>query len=239
MIRIQERDRRILRACYEQRFLTMDHIIQEFYRGRHQSEAYRRIKELETEKYIRREMPYLGDHKRFIRLTERGLDIAMQASHWEIPKGDRLNPNFIEHDSLVTFVRFRLEQYWDGEWVPRTVLESGQLEFASKREACDGAWCFPSGKWVAVELECIARRSANYAALIDRWANQSDLPALVLFVCAHSAVHERVKEALERSHSARRMVFASVLFKDFQTDPDAKAWTIRGDVTLFNRRTVG
>src|SRR4051812_42561918 len=106
---LQSRDRKILRKCYEQQFLLMEHVSQYFYQAKSMRESYRRVQEMEAAGLIRREeIPVLGG-KKLIRLTKLGIAIALENNAVEVPQGKRLDLTTLSHDSMVTHVRLRLE----------------------------------------------------------------------------------------------------------------------------------
>src|SRR4051812_27917927 len=108
MIELQKRDYEILKLCYEQRFLTREHF-STFFNGHH-CHQYRRLEELEQAGFIRKEVyPAMG-RKPILRLTPIAEKRVQHRFGINFPPLKAPNLNVLEHDSLVTSVRLRLEQ---------------------------------------------------------------------------------------------------------------------------------
>ncbi|MGZ3697596.1 MAG: hypothetical protein ACXWPM_09615 [Bdellovibrionota bacterium] len=232
-LQLQERDKKILADCYEQKFLRVRHLLEGPFNQVHPSEAYRRIQELERSGYIRRAPAFEGSPERVIRVTGTGAAIAREMTPWDLPVQARINPATYGHDSLVTSVRYRLERLWNGRWVPEQQLKISQSETVFEGTLIgDGRFVFPSGKEVVVELE---NSHKSWERLQDiRSKSYSGRRSGVLYVTTDPSIYKRILKLLEGSDPEQ--VFFLISFEDLFRDPPPPTWTIRGPFDLFSRR---
>ncbi|OFZ54540.1 MAG: hypothetical protein A2428_00345 [Bdellovibrionales bacterium RIFOXYC1_FULL_54_43] len=116
MIEIQERDRRILQSCYEHQVLTPRIVSRYFFRGKHRSESYRRIEELERAGYITRSANVFGGGQ-LTRLTKQGEALVRSHGSLDAPYDRRKRLFGISRSLLDTTVRLRLDELWDLVWL--------------------------------------------------------------------------------------------------------------------------
>jgi len=223
---IQERDREILRRCYEQQFLLIDHVVRYFFKGSWRR-AYERMQELEEAGLIRREPFFATGPKSVIRLGRHGLGISSQLHPVEIKQNVRIDPFTVEHDALVTSVALRLHQLWDGVWVPERALKQGEYD-----QIPDGVFVFESGNQVAIEVENTLKGKTRFIRLLNRW--RFDKMRLILFVATKPHIYQAIQRFLMEGPSG--IPFALTLWSELdQGEP--YAWCPKGNLQIFNRRS--
>ena len=224
---IQDRDEAILRCCYEQQFLTMDHLGRFFYAGKHKGEPYRRIQELERAGLIRKERHPLLGGRSLIRLTQKGTEVALKDCPIKVAQLKRLDFRTLTHDALVTSVRLRIESLWDGRWVPERAIK--QEEYP---QIPDGVFCFESGRKVAFEVEHSLKGRERF---LDRTASWRREPVFfVLYVATTAAIHSSLRRFL--NDAPPDLALGLVSWTDLETTTPP-VWTPRGEFNLFTKRT--
>ena len=225
---IQERDKQILRRCYEQQFLLMEHVERYFFKGADSTNARQRIRELEGAGWLRKESIAGLSRRQVIRPTAEGGRLARGLGAADITERPRLDLNTLEHDAQVTSVALRLAELWDGTWIPERAVDSGEFPHVP-----DGAFVFPGGKRVPVEVENSLKGRRRFMAILDRWRRTPVLA--VLYV----ATTPEIRDGLEAfiSEGPRGVPFALVLWEELRTGVPF-AWSARGELDLFRRRTL-
>ena len=75
---IQERDREILKRCYEQQFLLREHVEHSFFKGAEARNARQRILEMERVGWVKKERIAGLTQRQIIRLTRTGATLAKE-----------------------------------------------------------------------------------------------------------------------------------------------------------------
>lgn len=226
MIRFQERDNRILRLSYEQRVLTAPMIRKFIFRDIDERAYRRRLLLLEKAGLIRldQRVQYYGN--RLVQLTRAGRIVVESALGIRIPQTQKLDLNTLLHDAAVTTVRLRLEELWDGRWLPESLLKSEEL-----RQIPDGLWLFPNGNRVAVEVERTPKGPTRFHELQSRWRGVR--VRIVLVVAMGEAMEQQARKYIETGPAD--LPFGLVRL-DALEDGTPKVWSRAGELDLFNRR---
>ena len=223
MIQLQERDRKILRVGYEQRFLMMGHLIQFHFKGRHIGEAYRRVKELKESGFLEDKCFW---RFKVLRLTAKGRELARLESPWELPSGLRINPSRVEHEAQVTRLRLRLEELWDGVWKPASCIRDRPV---------DGEVHFRDGKRVGLLWGGDGRTRSEWDAWLRDFVSLWRDYFCVVVVFKQASAHERLKRLI-LEQGITHPIFLG-LEEDLFSDPPRLIWFFRGDVIVFNLRS--
>jgi DNA-binding MarR family transcriptional regulator len=228
MIVLQERDKQILTVCYEQEFLTAEHL--KYFFKTHRSQLYRRVQELEKAGFLSRERSPITGRNSLIRLSRQGsiwVKSSHRAPHLIPAPRRRLNFSTLLHDEIVTTTRLRLSNLWDAEFLPERSLKS--LEF---KEIPDGIFRFRSGKEIAIEIENSDKGRVRFLRLLERW-NQRKSVVFLLFVASTSEMESIVSTYLKQSPASPLM--AVVQFRRL-CEGIPIVMTQRGQVNLFDTR---
>ena len=226
-MKLQERDKEILKLCYEQNFLLSDHIRDHFFRG-NRFHALRRIKELNESGYIRFEKYPMDSKRNLIRISRFGRMVTADMSPIEFPYYNAVSKYTLIHDALVTSVRLRLEQIWEAAWIPEMALK--QLDTL---EVPDGILLFKSGTRVAIEVENSIKGKARFLKRLDAWRGESE--KIVLYVATSGEVYRFLKDYLV--HAPEKPQFALVLWNDLKSGKPT-VWSPYGDLQIFSRRAL-
>ena len=111
---IQERDRSILQHCFEQQFLVFEHVQEYFFKKSSRQEAYRRLRELEKNGFIKRQRLSTWSNAFAIRLTPKGSQIAREFASYNPPQKASLDLATLAHDIMVTSVTRRRSRAGSG-----------------------------------------------------------------------------------------------------------------------------
>jgi DNA-binding MarR family transcriptional regulator len=224
MVSLRDRDKRLLRLCYEQQFLLSDVVADHFFTS--YGEASRRLKELKDAGLLET-MRAPTNYKRWVyRLSRKGAALASELSdtklslHWD--------PLYLEHDATVTAVRLQLEKLWDGLWVPERAIRGYR-----PREVPDGLFVFPNGAKVAIEVENSLKGRARFEARLLRW---KDIDVkIVLYVATKPEIFDRLRVFLEGA--SRPPLFCLVQLSELWR-PQPEVWSPLGEIDLFSERTL-
>ena len=224
MVSLQDRDKRLLKLCYEQQFLLSDVVADHFFTT--YKEATRRMRELTNGGYFESIPHPAHAQRRVYRLSKLGARLAADLS--SVPENVQWSPVFLEHDTAVTAVRLFLEKRWDGLWIPERAIRG-----FNPGEVPDGLFIFPDGSKVAIEVENSLKGRARFEDRLLRW---KDIKVkVVLYVSTKPEVHERLQVFLEKA--PRPPLFCLVRLEElFKTDPEV--WSPLGEVDLFSERTL-
>lgn len=228
MIQLQSRDREILSLCYEHQFLLMEHV-SVFFKEKGERRAYERVQELEGAGLLRREPSLIFGSSRVIRLTKLGVDTVRGTYAVPIPQIKRLNLTTLQHDAIVTSVRLRLKEVWDGAWVPERLLKKAEFP-----EVPDGLVVFPSGRRLAIEVENSLKGKARFLGLLNRWSASQAF--LILYIATTPRLFETLKGYIgEGPKSPKSPVFGLVQWDDLR-DGVPHSFSAHGALDLFTRR---
>ncbi len=228
MIDIQERDRKILESIQDHRALLSGHIHKYFFKDVHESAARRRMKKLELAGLISRDYPMLYRGQTIIRLTRAGEAYVNANRAPDLAITKRFDPTTIEHDSIVASCRFRLQELWDGTWIPEAALKKEDFP-----RIPDGVLVFPNGYQAAVEVENTPKGPARFHKIQERW--RSIKVRLVLYVATNPEMMKSVTSYLKTG--PQNLPFGLVLWSELENGTP-KVWTVAGPLDLFARRTL-
>lgn len=228
MIKFQDRDYTILRICHEQGFLTIDQVNQYIFQNCAYQITTRRIRELENVGLLKSELTPVFGNKKILRLSSVGHKVLRE----QIPALARhqrpLPLATMFHDHFVTSLRLRLENLWDGNWIPERHLKSTGFP-----QIPDGVFRFPSGIEIALELENSDKGRRRFNSLQMRWKNTKVI--LVLYVVTHDLLFNRILTYLDTGPEVPN--FGAVLWDDLEKGiPRVKSKS--GYFDIFNRRTL-
>ena len=226
IMQLQERDKKIMQCCHEQGFLGTDLVEQYFFQSMDRR-ARERILELERAGFIQRAAAAVLKGRRIIRLTRRGHDIVRETDPFNLPMARRLDLSTLAHDHFVSSVRLRLQELWSGTWIPERALKSDEFI-----RIPDGVFLFPSGRKIAVELENSAKHRPRFLKLLQGWL-RGDI-TMVLFVVTSAPLFALLKKYL--ADGPKDFPFALVEWEQLKAGTP-KAWSIRGEINLFERST--
>jgi len=190
MIRLQERDYSILVLCYEQQFLTSEHI-RFFFPETHPSTAYRRLQELIDAGFLYRDYHPLTGTNGLLRLAKLGFYAIQGRTHYFIPQFKKLSSQTLFHDTIVTSARQRLSQFWKADFVPERAIK-----VKSFPEIPDGIFFFPSGKGIALEVENSDKRKERFIRLLRRWREAPQI-VFVLYVATTPLLFRSIRSFLK------------------------------------------
>lgn len=222
---LQPRDREILRCCYEQQFLMYEQI-ERFFSA---NNANRRILKLKQAGllYSDKSAALLKQH--LLRLTPAGLSIARGESPYDVPQSKKVDLLTLTHDRIVTDVRLRLRELWDGIWIPERALKDKYTRIP------DGLFQFDdTGKTVAVEIENSTKGQARFLTIMNEWARAEGVH-IVLYIATTKRVFEAINKLF--SSAPHRPAFALVSYDAFMSTT-ALCHSPRGALDLFTRRTL-
>lgn len=226
---LQTRDREILRCCYEQQFLVHEQIERFFFRSENTRNARRRIAKLKRAGLLQSEVAggILKHH--ILRLSDTGLRIARSESPYDVPQSKKVDLITLTHDRIVTDIRLRLRELWDGTWVPERALKDKYTRVP------DGLFQFEgSAVTVAVEIENSTKGRSRFAAIMNEWA-RTDSVRIVLYVATNQAIFSAIEKLLPTA--PQRPVFALVDFKQLMGGQPSSL-SPRGSLDLFTGRTL-
>lgn len=229
---IQERDRELLKCCYEQQFLMMEQVGRYYFKGGNRSAAYRRVQLLERAGFLRRECHAVLGGKAIIRLTKAGAELARTMSPADVSQVTTLPMATLTHDALVTSVRLRLQEFWTGTWLPEKALRREEFE-----QVPDGVFVFSSGKKVAVEVENSPKGKSRLMEHLGSWARHSPGKRVffVLYIATGSGIESLLRRSIKDCSSQAPIAVVSWPELESQKPP---IWTAKGEIDLFTREEI-
>ena len=188
-MKLQPRDRKILGLIYDHGFVLQRHVLRLF---PNYTETRRRINELKRAGWLSEELSHVTYGKE-LRLTKKGRLVAEADSPYRFPQIKFLNPHYYFHDSFVISTRMRLEELWNGTWIPEKSYRGHQ------KEVPDGIFLFPSGKKIYVEVENSMKSRARFLAKHSRYNDHAAL--LILYVTTQKIVLNGIKSFIKRNNN--------------------------------------
>ena len=222
-IKIQDRDREILRVCFEQGFLLPEHIEEFFFVGKSEQSARERVLELEKAGLITRPVCPLFAKSRLIRLTELGESIAHDGSTLDMTYLRRLVPAQLVHDALVTSLRLRLKELFQGRWIPERAIKSAEVS-----RVPDGLFLCDGGASVALELENSLKGRTRFLRLLKTWVQQPGADFL-LFVATTDQLKRLIRRNFESVLGSEKV--GVILWPEVRV-MEPMVDTIRGEIPL-------
>ncbi len=226
MILLQERDKRLLRLCYEQQFILTDHV-EKLFAGASYRACRQRMQELAQAQFISEEPSTSLGRKPVYRVTRLGTAVALESGASAISQPRNLTLATLQHDAIVTSVRLRLEELWNAKFVCERAIKGKEY-----REVPDGIFFFPSGRGIAIELENSDKGRTRFLRLLQRWKDAPQI-TFVLYVATSRELYEAIKRFLE--HAPKERPMGVVLWQELEAGKPT-VWSQRGDLALFERR---
>jgi DNA-binding MarR family transcriptional regulator len=225
---LQDRDLKIIRTCYEQTFLTQTLVARYFFFGATRQAASQRVRELSLNGYLLRRVVRGRGRPQVIRLTIKGRRTAEAVCRFEFSKRAPLNMNTLIHDELVTSVRLRLEELWDGKWTPERALKE-----QSKLRVPDGLIVFDSGKRVAIEVENSLKSIRRLRALLSRWERMD------VYFALYVVPDDELRITLERiiTNESLEETVCVISYDKLMNEDRPVSWSNQGDAEIFSRRS--
>ena len=227
MIVLQERDRRVIRICYEQQFILTEHVERDFGRTSYKN-CRKRIRELIGANYLKEDKSAAIGRKPIYRVTGLGATVALENGASPISPKARLQLSTLVHDAIVISVRQRLTQFWDAQFVCERAIKASE-----HRQIPDGIFAFPSGKEIAIEVENSDKGRSRFISLLSRWRHEKQT-ILVLYIATSESLFSTIQKRL--ATAPNEQPFGLVKWDDLRVEkPDV--WTPKGPIPLFDRRS--
>jgi DNA-binding MarR family transcriptional regulator len=217
-MRIQDRDLKVLRLAYDHGFLLSRHAEKYF---TSYSITRRRISILEYAGLIIQKQSPIWARERLIVLTRIGRVVAETKLTYRILHPVKIRPGRLLHDAELIRARLRLDELWQGRFVPEALLPPAQ-------DVPDCAYAFDSGRKFYVELENTHKAKDRF---IGRLRRMGDATA-VLYIATTAEVERSIRRRLELIPEAP----AGVLLLEELERPAPKLWSHRNQLSLFHRR---
>lgn len=189
--RIVDRDHQILKLCYEQKFITLEHVESFFPARSAKFAASRRVGLLRGAGLLKVvQSPML---KRYFILTLTKLGEAYVTQKLSIEIDNNLKPlqSTLAHDSIVTSVRLKLVSLLpNSKWLPERALKLMSLEHLP-----DGILKVSHDEFIVIEVENSIKWSQRYRSLMN--TDWSCIPQIttVLYI----ATNENISRAISAS----------------------------------------
>ncbi|MEK6705769.1 MAG: hypothetical protein AABZ06_08270 [Bdellovibrionota bacterium] len=223
---LQERDKKILKICYEQQFLLSEQVHRYFFKDRKPQAMRHRLLMLERAGYIKRKPESTLDGKRLIRITRTGLRAITERIVIPVSQVNKPDVRTLRHDTVVTSVRLRLSEIWTGHWLPERVIKAEDFP-----QIPDGIFIFPSGKKVAIEVENTPKPRARFFEIMERW-RKVDVK-LILYVATTQNIFRIIQRMLP--DGPQRVPFSLILWEDLKNGTPP-VWSPGGTVNIFSRK---
>lgn len=228
-LQLQKRDIEILRCCYEQQFMLYEQIARFYFRDAVPRLARRRIYRLKQAGLLCREQQQRLAMQQILRVTETGKRIARSVSPFDVPQSRKVDLATLTHDRIVTDVRLRLHELWDGVWVPERALKDRYERIPDGLFQFDG-----TGRTIAVEIENSTKGQARFKSIMNEWARTEGVQ-LVLYIATSIRVYDAIHKLFATAPD--RPAFALVSYDAFMRSI-ATCHSPRGALDLFARRTL-
>ncbi|MCO5143145.1 MAG: replication-relaxation family protein [Oligoflexia bacterium] len=225
-MKLQDRDKEILKLCYEQQFLLSEHVCEYFFAGNY-TETKRRLRELKAADLLK-SYPVPKSNRRIFQLTWQGRKVGRELSRMELDRPRRPFDSQLEHDALVTSVRLRLELLWEGVWIPELAIRKLEIQ-----EVPDGLFVFTNGTKAAIEIENSLKGRSRFVNRMKSWRDVK--VRLVLYVVAKAGILERIKYFMSEAPSTP--LFGIVPWEELKgTRP--VAWSPQGELELTKEKDL-
>lgn len=219
----------ILRFCYEQQFLTFEHVSHFFLT--HRAEPYRRVKELEKAGFVEKHQNPVTGKYCLIRLTNLGQTYVQEnsptSSVTAIKPVKNLSPTTLLHDSLVTSCRLKLSRLWNANFIPERALKTSDFQ-----EVPDGLFVFKSGNGIAIEVENSDKGRTRFLKLVSRWKDKSGI-LFVLYIASNPKLFQSLSSYL--NSAPQDQPIGLVLWDELKSGVPLIT-TARGKMDLLNQR---
>lgn len=226
---LQTRDLELLRICYEQQFLVYEQVEKYLFKEVSSRIARRRILKLKSAGLLRREEQNAFSLKHVLRVTKEGQKLAESLSPFCIPQSKKTDLATFNHDRIVTDVRLRLSEFWDGVWTPEKALKDKYPIIP------DGLFQFEkTGTAVALEIENSLKGKTRFLELLKEW-QRVDSILLVIFIATDQKIFNAIKNHLE--HAPAKPAFGLIELNSFLS-ASPKLYSSRGTLDVFSKREL-
>jgi len=202
-------------------FLTHQQIKRHLFAGTHDRRIRERLLELESAGYLKRVKHEILGATPLIRPTAKAQKL------FDLKNRSTLDWNRVAHDALVTSVRLRLTELWDGTWVPES-----RLKGKSFKRIPDGLFVFSTGRQVAIEVEHTPKSYRRYEQIFSYW--EETPVAFVLYVAATASITTTLKRAAEQSPNAPILIIEWAKLEHGAPS----VWSRGGPASIFDRRSI-
>ncbi|MEK6577616.1 MAG: replication-relaxation family protein [Bdellovibrionota bacterium] len=227
MIELQERDLRILKTTYENQILSQAQVARFFFQGRSDVAVRQRLSELEKEGFIKRRVINNGERHTLVRLSKKSKELIEKTQQIKVPEIRYVDQATLTHDLAVTGVRLRLEELWDGTWIPERALKCEEFSLVP-----DGIFRFESGNYAAIEIENSRKDRNRMHRLLSRWALSQ--PFFVLYVALSEDRFNFLKDCI--LDASAEIAIGVMEFENLNSQ-DPQVWSPSGTVHPFSRRS--
>lgn len=227
MIQLQPRDCALIDLIYEHQFITTFEAERYVYKSLNARRVRERILELERSGLLRREPSITFGHRNVLRLTKSGLTIADTRRPFIVRQRSKLDLSTLLHERSIIMTRLRLSELWDGRFIPEAALK--QAEFP---RIPDGVWIFPNGNQIALEIENSLKGPERFHQIQDRWKGIA--VKAILYLATTPQIHANVKRYIETG--SRNLPFVLTTIENLEREQPEPAFTIMGNINLFNSR---
>lgn len=223
MVELQERDKTLLRICYEQQFITAADAAKYIFEDRYKV-AWRRLASLRKAQLLKSELVH--DRVLIFRVTKLGQSAAEESGALPVPQLNRVAPERVNHDRLVTLVRLRLAELWDAKFISEQALEK-------EAELPDGVLEFASGKKIALEVEASLKGRTRFLKRLRYLGDKGYY--LILYVASTEHLFDALQQYLKDS-DVRCHVGLTVWSKLESSTP--LLWSKVAPLKAFDRRAL-
>ncbi|MCM0604483.1 MAG: Lrp/AsnC family transcriptional regulator [Xanthomonadaceae bacterium] len=222
---LTDRDRKILKLCQEQGFITLNIIHEYLFQKSSSRRARERIQELEKSGYLKSRASLELQNRKVVQLTIKGKAIVQTLPGYKPERNFKIHDLCLSHDDKLTWVRLRLEGLWSGDWLSDRMMKH------VKDATPDGIIEFASRKRVYVELENSIKSEIRYSNIFSKY--QLEDPFLVLYVCTRPEIKKYlINYCIKHTPQLPLAILTMSELKEEQP----RAWTIKGLISPFTKR---
>lgn len=225
---ITERDSEVMRAIYEEQFLSIGTVSKYFFNNIFQN-ASERIIRLVRFGYLRYESLFLPRQPKVVRLTPKGLRFCKGVSPFQIQYKRRVSLSTFSHDTAVGEVRLRLKSLFDASWIPEKAMKANDF-----KKVPDGILVFQSGRKIAVELENTQKANRRYEEMWREWERHDFM--LILYVSTSPVLFRALKNRMS-AFQTTKIVLGLIEMNDLLSPEPSGVWTSKGALQIFARRS--
>ena len=222
---LTDRDKKILKLCQEQGFITLNIIHEYLFQKSSSRRARERIQELEQSGYLKSRASLELHNRKVVQLTIKGKAIVQTLPGYKPERNFKIHDLCLSHDDKVTWTRLRLEELWNANWLSDRMMK--QVKDATP----DGILEFSSGKRVYVELENSIKSESRYFNIFSKYHLED--PFLVLYVCTRPEIK---KYLINYCLKHAPLLPLAILTLSELKDDQPRAWTIKGLISPFAKR---
>jgi hypothetical protein len=139
----------------------------------------------------------------------------------------RLDLCKLENRLLTVVVRLRIEELWNGRWLPQGYLEKKEIS-----PVPDGVFRFPSEREVFIRVQSAYRLATGIIADVRQWLRWKC--GLALVVVHRVSIFELLKKYLSKQKDLDTPL-GVVLWSELENSAP-NVWTVNGPIKFFDRR---